>query len=57
MKTNTTNENNEARQFAIAQIQAVMDAENAKRAASIKAHSEKEAAAAKMEGGRDWSKQ
>ena len=48
--------NAEARKFAIAQIQAVMDAEKSSRQASAKLHAEKEAAAALLDGGRDWSK-
>ena len=40
----TDRQNNEARQFAIAQLQAVMDAEKSKRAANIRAHSASEAA-------------
>ena len=39
----TDRQNNEARQFAIAQLQSVMDAEKAKRAANIRAHSASEA--------------
>ena len=54
-KTEIEIKNNEARQFAIAQLQAVMDAEKAARSASRKAHAEKEAAAALLVGGRDWS--
>ena len=38
MTTTTSQQNAEARAFAIAQIQAVMDEENAKRAANKKAH-------------------
>jgi hypothetical protein len=52
MKTDT---HEDARQFAIAQLKAVMDAEKEKRAASRKLHAEKELAAAQLEGGRDWS--
>ena len=54
--TNEINKNNdESRNFAIAQLKAVMDAEKASRAADRKAHAEKEAAAALLDGGRDWS--
>ena len=47
MKENNMNneiKNNEARAFAIAQIQLVMDAEKARRAAAAKAHLESEKA-------------
>ena len=58
IKMKTIEEQNaEARQFAIAQLKAVMDAETAARKASAKLHAEKEAAAALLDGGRDWSKQ
>jgi hypothetical protein len=42
--TNTEEKNNETRQWVIAQIQAVMDAEKAKRAANAKAHLQAEMA-------------
>ena len=49
--------NNEYRAFMIAQLQAVRDAETAQRKASAKAHLEREEAARKLGGSRDWSKQ
>ena len=49
--------NNEYRAFMIARLQAVRDAETAQRKASGKAHLEREEAARKLGGIRDWSKQ
>jgi hypothetical protein len=49
--------NNEYRAFMIARLQAVRDAETAQRKASGKAHLEREEAARKLGGSRDWSKQ
>ncbi|MDA1277441.1 MAG: hypothetical protein O2960_25860 [Verrucomicrobia bacterium] len=45
----------EYKQFVIAQLQSIRDAESAERSADRKEHAKKEAAAALLEGGRDWS--
>ena len=48
--------NAEARAAVIADLGRVMEYHKAKRAESARIHAEREAAAALLDGGRDWSK-